>query len=124
MISDGERVIWDARPTHPTPAEPLRYTMSHAAVVRASEFESSIDEFIARVRGRLAAEGITGSNLDAVCPHEALEDFLAGDSSPELLADAADHFRVSELAVRTLLVNHGRLSREDLDSDPERQIAA
>jgi hypothetical protein len=48
-------------------------------------------------------------------PFEAVEAILHGDYSPEAQADAAEHFRVSDLTIRTLLVNHHRLEREELD---------
>jgi hypothetical protein len=44
---------------------------------------------------------------------------LDGDYSPEAQQEAADHFQVSEMTVRTLLVNHKRLERDDLDEDFE-----
>lgn len=53
---------------------------------------------------------------ELLCPSEALIDMLAGDFSDESLEQAAQHFSVSELAVRTTLVNHGLLVPEDLES--------
>jgi hypothetical protein len=47
-------------------------------------------------------------------PFEAVDDMLAGDYSMENQLDVAEHFEVSPLTIRTLLVNHGRLEREDL----------
>lgn len=54
---------------------------------------------------------------ELLCPFEALEDLLQDDYSAETIQDAAEHFEVSPLTVRTLLVNHGRLAREDLEED-------
>ncbi len=54
---------------------------------------------------------------ELLCPFPALDGFLENDISPEAQQDAAEHFRVSELTVRTLLVNHGRLEREELVED-------
>lgn len=54
-----------------------------------------------------------------LCPFAALDDMLDGDYSPEAQQEAADHFQVSEMTVRTLLVNHKRLERDDLDEDFE-----
>ena len=54
---------------------------------------------------------------ELLCPFPALDAFLEDDISPEAQQDAAEHFRVSELTVRTLLVNHGRLEREELVED-------
>jgi AraC-like DNA-binding protein len=60
---------------------------------------------------------------ELLCPFSSLEDMLRGEYSSEALHDAAEHFNISELAVRTLLVNHGRLDREDLDGDIESTAA-
>lgn len=52
-------------------------------------------------------------------PFEAVDDMLAGDYSMENQLDVAEHFKVSSLTIRTLLVNHGRLEREDLNEELE-----
>ncbi|MEQ1866248.1 MAG: hypothetical protein ABL996_16545 [Micropepsaceae bacterium] len=59
-----------------------------------------------------------------LCPFQPLEQMLAGDYSQEAIEDAARHYIVSPLVVRTLLVNHGRLEREDLEGDSEIDAAA
>lgn len=61
---------------------------------------------------------------ELLCPFTSLEEVLHGDYSSEAIGDAAAYFNVSELAVRTLLVNHGRLDREDLEGDIESTAAA
>ena len=60
---------------------------------------------------------------ELLCPFEVLEDMLRGDHSAEAIDDAAYHFNVSERTVRTLLVNHGRLEREDLEGEFEAGLA-
>jgi hypothetical protein len=60
---------------------------------------------------------------ELLCPFDAVEDLLAGDYSPENLQEVAAHFDVSELTVRTLLVNHGRIEREDLEEGLEKVVA-
>jgi len=45
-----------------------------------------------------------------LCPIARLEEFLNGNRSPERVEDAASHFRVSELAIRSHLANHGLLT--------------
>jgi hypothetical protein len=60
---------------------------------------------------------------ELLAPFQALDDMLAGDYSAENQQDAADHFNVSELTIRTLLVNHRRLEREDLDGELEAAAA-
>jgi hypothetical protein len=52
-------------------------------------------------------------------PFETVDDMLGGDYSPESQIDAAAHFLVSERTISTLLLNHGRLEREDFDGDLE-----
>lgn len=59
---------------------------------------------------------------ELLCPFEPLADRLKGDFSPEAIEEAADHFKVSERTVLTLLVNHNLLDREALD--PEDELAA
>lgn len=54
---------------------------------------------------------------ELLCPFEALRDMLHDDFSPEATEDVAKHFDVSERTVRTLLVNHGLLDRDDLETD-------
>ncbi len=50
-------------------------------------------------------------------PFNEIEHALGGDLSDEAQQEIAEHFQVSPLVVRTLLVNHGRLDREELDED-------
>lgn len=54
-----------------------------------------------------------------LAPFEEINARLDGDYSEENREDVADSFAVSELTVRTLLVNHGRLERQDLEDDFE-----
>ena len=54
---------------------------------------------------------------ELLCPFSALEEFLHSDFSDEARDDAAAEFKVSERTVRTILVNHKLLDREELDDD-------
>ncbi len=54
---------------------------------------------------------------ELLCPFEAVDEMLSGDYSEENQQDAAEHFQVSELTIRTSLVNHHRLEREELEED-------
>jgi hypothetical protein len=54
---------------------------------------------------------------ELLSPFEAVDQMLTGDYSGEAQQDVAEHFQVSELTIRTLLVNHHRLEREELDED-------
>lgn len=56
---------------------------------------------------------------ELLSPFNALDDYLRGDYSDERQEDAAAHFSVSPLTVRTLLVNHGRLDRAELEQPTE-----
>lgn len=52
---------------------------------------------------------------ELLSPFKAVEEMLGSDYSMESQQDVAHHFDVSELTVRTLLVNHNRISRDELD---------
>jgi hypothetical protein len=60
---------------------------------------------------------------ELLCPFEALDDMLSGDYSSEAQEEAAEHFEVSELTVRTLLVNHKRIERAELDGEFDAEAA-
>lgn len=82
------------------------------------------DRLIAPPRGRLhaATRAYTYRQkmqrsfaAELLSPFEAVDDMLNGDYSAEAQQDAAEHFQVSERTILTLLVNHRRLEREELD---------
>jgi len=54
---------------------------------------------------------------ELLSPFESVDDMLGGDFSVENREDVAECFQVSEWTIRTLLVNHHRLEREDLEVD-------
>jgi hypothetical protein len=54
---------------------------------------------------------------ELLSPFAAVDDMLKGDYSAEAQQDVAEHFQVSERTILTLLVNHRRLEREELDED-------
>ncbi len=56
---------------------------------------------------------------ELLSPFEAVDAMLAGDYSAEAQQDVAEHFQVSERTILTLLVNHGRLEREELEAEFE-----
>ena len=60
---------------------------------------------------------------ELLAPFEAVDDILAGDYSMERQQEAAEHFVVSELTIRTLLVNHHRVEREELEEEFEPSAA-
>ena len=51
---------------------------------------------------------------ELLCPFEAVDAFLGGDLSDEHCDDAAKHFKVSPLTIRTLPVNNGRIERDTI----------
>jgi hypothetical protein len=62
-----------------------------------------------------------------LCPFEELEKMLGGDFGDDAIQDAAQHFEVSDITVRTLLVNHGVIDRDNLIDDfdvPAKAVAA
>jgi hypothetical protein len=66
LCLSGERIVLDAEPTASTPFEPLRYISRFVAVVRASEFEGTVDAFVAQVTSQLREERVSGSNLEEI----------------------------------------------------------
>jgi hypothetical protein len=54
---------------------------------------------------------------ELLSPFEAVDEILGGDYSIENQQDVAEYFQVSEITIRTLLVNHSRLEREELELD-------
>jgi len=52
---------------------------------------------------------------ELLSPFQAVNDMLDGDYSMENQQDVADHFQVSDWTIRTLLVNHKRIDRGELD---------
>ncbi len=66
IVSDGARIVLDSHGTLARPEEPLRYIARHAAVVPAGEFEDAVDRFLEQVIGKLIAEGVLNTNLDAI----------------------------------------------------------
>jgi Zn-dependent peptidase ImmA (M78 family) len=54
---------------------------------------------------------------ELLSPFDAVDDMLQGDYSAEAQQGAAEHFDVSERTILTLLVNHRRLEREELDEE-------
>lgn len=60
---------------------------------------------------------------ELLSPFDAVMHMLQGDYSLEKQLDVAKHFNVSGITIRTQLVNHKILEREDLDSEAVAQTA-
>jgi len=54
---------------------------------------------------------------ELLSPFDSVDEMLKGDYSMESQQEVAEHFDVSPLTIRTLLVNHGRIERDDLDEE-------
>ena len=54
---------------------------------------------------------------ELLSPFDTVDDALDGDYSDETQQELAEHFEVSPLTIRTLLVNHGRVDRDELEGD-------
>ncbi len=54
---------------------------------------------------------------ELLSPFNTVDAMLDGDYSAEAQSDIAAHFGVSDLTIRTLLVNHSRIERDELDED-------
>lgn len=52
---------------------------------------------------------------ELLSPFQAVDAMLAGDYSMESQQDVAHHFQVSDMTIRTLMVNHARIDRSELD---------
>ena len=66
IVSDGERVVFEAHGTAAKPQEPLRYITQFVSTLPAAEFEHAIDRFVEQVVGQLLAERVTNTNLAAI----------------------------------------------------------
>jgi hypothetical protein len=119
MLSDGEQILVQVRPTGGRKWEPIRYLENWDCFVPVVEFEEAVDSFIDSVLRRLAGYKIERTNLHllwqelskerldpeiaSVRKLEALAGFDAGAAPSalidELLADAQDegHTAVDEI---------------------------
>lgn len=52
---------------------------------------------------------------ELLSPFDAVDDMLDGDYSDERQEEVAEHFNVSPLTIRTLLMNHGRIERDEFE---------
>lgn len=66
IFSDGERVALISKPTHEHKNIPFRYINDFAAVVIASQFESTIENFLGQVLSQLRTEKVANTNLNNV----------------------------------------------------------
>ncbi|MGQ0664230.1 MAG: hypothetical protein ACT4P2_11735 [Pseudomonadota bacterium] len=111
----------------------LDENMSVGRVVLRSKWETGRRFDLARLLGDRIAGGQGGKLFPAtradtyrqkvqrsfaaelLSPFEAVDEMLGGDISGEKQQEAAKHYNVSERTIWTLLVNHGRIDRDELD---------
>ena len=77
MISDGEHIQLQVRPTAGMDWEPIRYLESIDRIVPAGDFELAIDSFVESVLARLF-----GRNLSSTELHELWEELIAERRNP------------------------------------------
>ena len=63
MLSDGEQLTVQVRPTGSKNWEPVRYLENWDCTLSVGEFETAVDSFINTVLGRLAGYRISGTGL-------------------------------------------------------------
>ncbi len=107
-------------------------------VVLRSKWETGRRFELARILGDRIAGGVIGEKLypatrtytyrqklqrsfaaEFLCPFEALQEMLDNDYSEEKQEESAEHFSVSPLTVRTMLLNHGLIERDNLSVEYE-----
>lgn len=137
-MSGAPRDILDASiaQTQSMPRPDLSFSLSdsnqHDRVVLRSKWENSRRFELARLLGdaltratndpmRPATRSDTYRQkiqrafaAELLSPFQAVDAMLDGDYSMERQQDIAHHFQVSDLTIRTLLVNHGKLDRSEL----------
>ena len=73
IISDGERVSLEAKPSSDEKSGSFRYITDCTSIVRAVEFEGAVDLYVNQVISQLRAEGIAQTNLDRIWTELAME---------------------------------------------------
>jgi hypothetical protein len=129
-----ERIV-NAKTSGPTISFALDHGISKGRVVLRSKWETGRRFELARLLGERIVASVVRQLFPAtrahtyrqkmqrsfaaelLSPFEAVDGMLAGDYSTETREEVAEHFHVSELTIRTLLVNHHRLERGALDED-------
>lgn len=121
-------------------------SQTHGKIVLKSSYETGRRFSLARLLGDKLAAGTANEPFklaartftyrqkmqrafagEFLCPFDELSKVLDGDLSDDSIQDAARHFQVSDIAVRTLLVNNHVIDRDDLlanDFDVPQRAAA
>jgi hypothetical protein len=117
VVSDGERIVFDAHGTISRPEEPIRYITRYAAIVAAAEFEGAIDKFIEQVRGQLREERVTNTNLEVIWS-EVLEERKAPGTASRRKFEAllgSDPGGVEEAIIERLIADSKELGQEGME---------
>ncbi len=117
IFSDGVRTALIAEPSARPEAKPFRYVGALPLVVPSSEFEASVDTFIAQVLQRIENEGLRDTNLSRIWA-----DVTAERSDPEIAKRrkleaylGRDPDEVDDDAVEQLLGDVKQLGAEAVD---------
>lgn len=142
MAGTASAVLTEHRASVPDFSFSLDRSAMSSRVVLRSRWKTGRRFELARLIGDRVADGAEGRLFPAtraytyrqklqrsfaaelLCPFEALKDMLGDDCSNEAIEDAAEHYEVSERTVRTLLVNHDLLDRDDIDGEFEAAAVA
>jgi hypothetical protein len=113
----------------------LHYNTTQGRIVFRSKWQTGRRFELARILGDRIARQQSGRLIPAtrsytyrqklqrsfaaefLSPFDAVDEMLAGDYSMESQQEVAEHFDVSPMTIRTLLVNHKRIERDTLDFD-------
>jgi hypothetical protein len=109
LHNDGEdRVVFHSR--HPTSR---RFELARMLGDAIWSHDATVGPASRAFTPRQQFQRAFAANL--LCPYPALRDYLGPSWTREDIADAASHFRVSELLVKTMLVNKRQMERSALD---------
>jgi hypothetical protein len=115
---------------------------THSRIVLRSKWKTGRRFELARILGDRVANAASGKLFPAtraytyrqkmqrsfaaefLSPFNAVDEMLQGDYSMENQQEVAEHFEVSPMTIRTLLVNHRRIEREEFDEEFETVSAA
>ena len=111
----------------------LDENLTHSRIVLRSKWKTGRRFELARLLGDRVANAATSKLFPAtrahtyrqkmqrsfaaefLSPFNAVDEMLQGDYSMENQQEVAEHFEVSPMTIRTLLVNHKRIEREEFD---------
>jgi hypothetical protein len=119
LLSDGEQVTLQARPTVGASWEPVRYLENWDALISASEFEAGIDAFVEEVLARLSTCQISDSDLRVMWQElrtERADPDLSSLRKLEALAgyDLGEAHKAIIKALQARAATHGRAAIDEI----------